>query len=282
MGEVRKDVGSRLETTSGTLSILQRNLGALDESLKQVKEITGEIRRLEDILAPPKIRGNLGETLLENLVREVLPREIYEKPYRFSSGVIADMAVKVGKRVLVIDAKFPLVNFNKANTPDLDENTRQGHWKSFFSDVKRQVDQIQKKYIRPSEGTLDFALMYVPAEGVYYEAFVKDTDKAALLTYAQDRRVIPVSPSTLYAYLQVILYGLRGFQLEEKAEAILDLLRESEESLKVLNDKLTTLGSHLENALKKFRDFQSGFYSLSMGISSWKELKAKSKGSSSS
>lgn len=241
--EMRRDVGRHLESTGGTLSNLQKDLGALGESMKKVKEITGEIRRLEDILAPPKMRGQVGETLLENLIREVLPPQVCERQYQFSSGVTADMVVRVGKRILVIDAKFPLDNFNRAITPDLDEKTRDEYWKRFVSDVKKQIDQIQKKYIRPSEGTMDFALMYIPAEGVYYEAFVKDTEEPSLLGYAHERDVIPVSPSTLYAYLQVILYGLRGFQLEEKAEAILNILRETEGNLKNLGELLKSFNS---------------------------------------
>ncbi len=270
--EVRKDVGGKLSDTTSTISGLQKNIGALEETLNQVKEITKEIRRLEDILAPPKIRGTLGETLLENILKEVLPREVYETQYRFSSGVVADTVVHVGKRILVIDSKFPLENYNRAKNPDIDEDSRNAHWKRFVQDVQKLVNQIREKYIRPSEGTFDFALMYVPAEGVYYEAFIEASGDSRLLNYAHERRVIPVSPSTLYAYLQVILFGLRGFQLEKKAEAILNLLRQSEETLGVLDKELNTLGNHIENALKKYRDFQGRFYQFSLGFSSWQRL----------
>lgn len=193
----------------------------------------------------------MGETLLENLLSQVLPRAYYQMQYRFKSAEAVDAVIKLGERLVPIDAKFSLENFQKIlEAPE--EQLKNSYRKKFIQDVKSRVDEIASKYILPQENTYDFAFMYIPAENVYYEIIIKED----LLAFFVSKKVIPVSPNTFYAYLQVICLGLRGLKIEENAKAILKNLSTLSIEMGKLKEDFGTLGIHLSNASHKYEESQ--------------------------
>jgi DNA recombination protein RmuC len=205
------------------------------------------------------VRGGLGESFLEGLLGQMLPREHYDLQFGFATGDRVDAVVRIGGRLVPIDAKFPLDNFRRL-LDETDEDKRRALRRAFGRDVKARVDEIAKRYILPDEGTFDFALMYIPAENVYYEIIVKDDalEADSPATYAMGRHVIPVSPNSLYAYLQVIVLGLRGLAIEKDAREIQARLTRLRGDLDRFRDAFDVVGKHLTNARNKYDDAAVG------------------------
>ncbi|HEV8585596.1 MAG TPA: DNA recombination protein RmuC [Methylomirabilota bacterium] len=250
-------IGARLDAATKVVGDVQGSLGTLQEATRRVAEIGREIQGLEQVLKSPKMRGGLGETLLERLLDEMLPREHWMTQHAFRSGEKVDAAIKIGERIVPVDAKFPLENFRRM-LEESEDDRRRAHRKAFARDVKMRVDEIAKKYILPDEGTYDFALMYVPAENVYYEIAVRPEDAAEepIATYALAKRVVPVSPNSIFAYLQVIVLGLKGLRIEANARRIQEDLARLGGDVAKLRGPLATLGRHLGNAQKQYEDAQ--------------------------
>ena len=248
-------IGARLDAATKVVGDVQGSLGTLQEATRRVAEIGREIQGLEQVLKSPKMRGGLGETLLERLLDEMLPREHWMTQHGFRSGEKVDAAIRIGERIVPVDAKFPLENFRRM-LDEPEEDRRRPLRKAFARDVKARVDEIAKKYILPDEHTYDFALMYVPAENVYYEIVVRqdDTEEESIAAYALSRRVVPVSPNTIYAYLQVIILGLRGLRIEANAREIQNDLARLGGDLAKVRDHMGKVGAHLGNAQKQYDD----------------------------
>jgi DNA recombination protein RmuC len=191
----------------------------------------------------------MGETLLGKLLEDMLPKENIKLQHRFRSGETADAAVVIGQNIICIDAKFPLENFKKMSEA-AGEEEKKSCYRGFIRDVKKRIDEIGTKYIVPDEGTLDFALMYIPAEAIYYEA----SKEEELCLYAQAKRVIFVSPNTFYAYLRAILYGLRGMNIQRNIQKIFAELSRLHVEFKKFQDDFDLVGAHLGNASKKYND----------------------------
>ena len=189
-------------STGETTTKIVEKLGELGGTANQMLARANDFARLEQVLRPPKARGGFGELLLENLLRDRLPPSGYAIQHTFSSGDRVDAVVRVG-RLISVDAKFPLENYERIAAAGSDDERRL-HEKAFARDVRNHVDAIAGKYIRPEEGTYDFAFMYIPVEAVYYELACGKT--GATLQYAHGKRVFPVSPSTFFAYLQVNIF----------------------------------------------------------------------------
>ncbi len=259
MGQVGTGVQRELQSVTQVVGLVQGKLGELGQATQRVFDVGKDIAGLEQILRSPKVRGGLGEILLENLLAQMLPQEHYVLQHAFSTGDRVDAAVKIGDRLVPVDAKFPLENFRRM-LEETDEDRRRKFRKAFLSDVKARADEIAKKYVLPDEGTYDFALMYIPAENVYYEIIVKDeaTEEEPAAVYALGRRVIPVSPNSFYAYLRVIVLGLRGLQIERGAQEIQARLSRLRGDLEKFTESFEVLGRHLTNARNKYDEAAQG------------------------
>jgi len=253
MGQVGSGVQRQLEHVTQVVGAVQGSLGKLGEVTQRVFDIGKDIAGLEQILKSPKVRGGLGETFLENLLTQMLPRDHYTLQHAFSTGDRVDAVVRIGDRLVPVDAKFPLENFRRM-LDETDEDKRRQWRRAFARDVKARVDEIAKKYILPDEGTFDFGLMYVPAENVYYEIVVKDeaAEEESVAAYALGRRVIPVSPNSFYAYLAVIVLGLRGLRIERGAQEIQARLIRLRGDLERVREAFDVIGKHLTNARNKY------------------------------
>jgi DNA recombination protein RmuC len=252
----RKTLDERLESTGKVVREVQRSLGEVDASVKGVSQITRDIRALQDILKAPKLRGGLGEFFLGDLLAQVFPPSQYTLQYGFASGERVDAVIRAGNGLVPVDAKFPLENFRRVVEAEGEEAQRKER-RAFLTDIRKHVNDIATKYIRPDEGTYDFALMYIPAENVYYEAVVRDeeiADEKGVLSYALSKRVIPVSPNSFYAYLQVILIGLQGLRIESQARQILERIQGLRAEFSRLGDDFGVAGKHMSNALNRYAE----------------------------
>jgi DNA recombination protein RmuC len=240
----------RLESTTQATHALHARLGKVDEATAQMLERAKELGQLQQMLRPPKARGGFGELLLENLLRDRLPPAAFETQHSFRSGERVDAVIKVD-RLVPIDSKFPFDNFERLATAQTDVE-RQQHERAFARDVKGHIEAIATKYIRPEEGTYDFAFMYFASEAVYYELACGRT--GALLAYAHDRRVFPVSPTTLTAYLQVVALGLKGMQIEEDAREVMAYVADLNRDFAAFKEDFSVVGKHLSHAQGRFAE----------------------------
>jgi DNA recombination protein RmuC len=245
--DAQTKMADELKNTRDQISQIQRQLGEVQQAGKQMSQTA---QTLEGILGGAKSRGSLGEVTLERLLEDSLPSAQYAMQYRFSSGEVADAVVKLrDKKLMAIDSKFPLDAYRRISTEG-DEARR-----AFTTAVKGHADAITKKYIVPDEGTLDIALMFVPSESVYYELLQTSDNKGQSLdAYCRDKKVIAVSPNTLYAHLCVIAMGLRGMQMEENAKRLLESLSGMAKQMEKFADKFATLGTHLKNAQQSYSE----------------------------
>jgi DNA recombination protein RmuC len=247
-------MGSRLDNAAKVIQDVQNKLGELGQATQEIKELGQSVSKLEEMLKAPKLRGGLGELLLEDLLKQVLPANAYDIQFTFRNGQTVDAIINTAGGKVPVDSKFPLENFRKM----LDAKTEQEKKtaaRMFKSDVKKHIDAISEKYILPDEGTFDFALMYIPAENIYYETIIKDESYAeedGLYAYATKRRVVPVSPNSFYAHLRVIALGLKGLQIERSAKEIFQNLELLSTELRKFNDVFETLGTQLNNAKNNY------------------------------
>ncbi|MBP7828955.1 MAG: DNA recombination protein RmuC [Kiritimatiellae bacterium] len=250
----RKGMDERLDGAARVIQGVSVKLGQLDEASKRIFDVGRDIAGLQEILRAPKLRGNIGELFLDDLLGQILPPEHYRMQHAFRNGQAVDAVIVLRSGMVPVDAKFPLDNFRQLVAAAGDE-ARAAARKLFARDVKKHIDAIAEKYIRTDEGTFDFALMYIPAENVYYETIIKDDSaegESALFQYALKKRVIPVSPNSFYAYLQTILLGLKGLRIEESARELLDKLVGLRRDLERFDEAFRLIGQHLDNSKKKY------------------------------
>src|SRR5215216_1019211 len=252
LAELDTKVDRRMEHASKQTNAIHRQLGDVGRATAQLAEQAKDLGQLQQILRPPKARGGFGELLLGNLLADRLPADAFSLQYTFRSGERVDAVIRVDK-LAPVDAKFPLDNFERLVDAQ-DEESRQLHEKAFARDVKIHIDAIESKYIRPDEGTYDFAFMYLPSEAIYYELACGKT--GALLTYAHDKRILPVSPTTLTAYLQVIVLGLKGLQIEQHAQEVMAYCAQLQTDFGKFKEDFELVGTHVGRAQNKFVDAQ--------------------------
>ncbi len=245
--------GSAAQTR--VLADVHERLGQLGEVTKRLETVGGAVTEVQQLLQVPKLRGTIGEVWLEELLRQILPASAYEMQHPFKSGERVDAVVKVGDRLVPVDAKFPLEACQRMLAATGDEAERER--RVFVRSLRARIDEIADKYIRPDEKTYEFALMYIPAENVYYEAMLRSQDPAdgtSIFSHALARKVVPVSPHTFYAYLLVILHGLKGMKFEQRAREIQDQLGALKQQFVAFWGAFEKVGTHLGNALKQFEE----------------------------
>jgi len=245
-------MSNELKNTREQITQIQQQLGQVQESGHLMHDAAA---RLENILGGAKTRGNFGETTLERLLEDCMAPSQYTLQYRFRSGEAADAVIHLrDKKLMAIDSKFPLEAFQRLDVEG--DEAR----KDFVNAVKVHTDSIAKKYIVPDEDTLDLALMFVPSEAVYYELLrSSDTRGVAMDAYCRGKKVMPVSPNTLYAHLSVIAMGLRGMQIEENAKRLGANLAGMRKQLDTFSEHFDKLGTHLKNAQQSYTEADKRF-----------------------
>jgi DNA recombination protein RmuC len=250
-------IDSRMTQTQSANADLAQSifttLGDVRTATAMVADQAREFSSLQDLLKPPKARGGVGEAMLEELLRQILPPQAYSLQHRFRSGVIVDAAVRAGGRVICIDSKFPLSNYRRMCDAD-GEVERAVAERAFAADVDKHLHDIAIRYIVPDEDTFDFAVMYVPAEGLYGEILRLSHKGRPLFERAIEARVVPMSPLTMYGYLQTILFGLKCLRIEESAERILDFCGRLQQDMERFATEYETLGKHLGFARTKYEE----------------------------
>jgi DNA recombination protein RmuC len=250
MENTNQVLSQQRDTTSKAMSDVQKDLARLEESNKRIYEVGKDISSLQEILRAPKLRGIVGEFLLSDLLAQILPDRHFSLSHQFKSGERVDAVINLGKRLVPVDSKFPLDNFRELIEAKSDQDKKLFR-KKFERDVKGHIESIAGKYILPDEGTYDFALMYIPAENVYYEIMVKSDalpEEKTIVDYSMEKRVIPVSPNTFYVYLQTILFGLKGLEIERSAQEIIATLARLRGDFGRFGKDFRLIGTHLHNA----------------------------------
>lgn len=246
------NLNRNLQSSIDTLTRLNTQIGQVQNAATQMQKVGDEVRRLQDILSSPKLRGQMGEWSLENLLANILPKDGYKVQYAFKDGKVVDALIELADFSVPIDAKFPLPSFEKivkAQTDDEKSKLR----RQFLKDCTAHIDKIAADYIRPAEGTLDFAIMYIPAENVYYETIIKYVGETQdILQYSLDKKVIPVSPNLLYVYLMTVAMGLHGLQIEKQAAEIRQNLKRLNASFADFINNWDVLGKHIRNAYSQY------------------------------
>jgi len=249
-----KALNDRLDNAAKVIGAVQKNIGEMSEIGRGMKD-------LQEFLKSPKLRGNIGEHILQELLGQMLPKNSFNMQYAFHNGTIVDAAIKTEAGIIPIDSKFPMENFRKMNSAEADSEKKAAE-KEFVHDVKKHIDDIAKKYILTNEGTIDYALMYVPSESIYYEI----VNNSTLFDYSSHKRVLAVSPMTFYAYLRAILMGFEGAKISKKAHEILSSIRAVQNEYEKIGYSLETLSKHIQNSYNMMSQVQTGYTKLGQNI----------------
>ncbi|MDO8488019.1 MAG: DNA recombination protein RmuC [bacterium] len=253
--ENTRQLNDRLDNAAKVISAVQKNLG-------EMSEVGRGIKSLQEFLQSPKLRGGLGEEILGQMIGQTIPKNSFHLQYTFKSGVKVDAVLKTDSGLLCIDSKFPMENFSRLVKGD------SGAKKDFIADVKKHISDIAKKYILPDEGTTDFALMYIPSESVYYEV----VNTPEIMSFSRSTRIYPVSPSTFYAHLQIILTSFQGKDLEAKSKQVFQLLRAIQKDYTKVEENMSVLGRHITNAHNQMSNVSSSFGLLGQKLSQTQSL----------
>ncbi len=249
LSESNKNLLQQFSQSAAIIRDVTERLTRLDETNKQVVGFADQLKSLQDILKNPKQRGVLGEYYLENLLKNVLPPGSYQMQYPFADGTIVDAVVFVKDKIIPIDSKFSLENYNRL-VEEKNPAEKEKLEKAFKADLKMRIDETAK-YVKPSEGTMEFAFMFIPHEAIYYELLIAQVGGTTvntrdLIDYAfKDRHVIIVSPTSFLAYLQTVLQGLKALQIEESAKEIRKRVEMLSGHMVAYKDYMDKLGSHL-------------------------------------
>jgi DNA recombination protein RmuC len=253
--EMRSRLDALVTSQGAAVGDVRERLGRLAEATGRLEAVGQTVAKVQELLQVPRLRGTLGEVWLEELLRQVLPEGLWTTQYAFRSGERVDAVITVGDRLVPVDAKFPLEACQRMLSADGDAAERER--RAFRRSLRERIDEIADKYIRPDEGTFEFALMYIPAENVYYEAVVRGEDAEgddSVVGYALRRKVIPVSPNTFYAYLAAILHGLKGLEVEKQARDILESLGGLQQQFTRFDAAYRLVGKHLDHAARQYEE----------------------------
>ena len=258
-------VGERVEGSLGVFGDVRERLGELSKRTKDIEEVGKSISSLQEALRAPKFRGGFGELGLERLLADSLPPDAYRLQHRFRSGEAVDAVVRIGGNLVPVDAKFPfpLEDFERMIIAE-SKGEQLDLRRQFVRVIRKHIDSVSK-YILPDENTFDFALMYIPAENIYYETIVRCpqlSEENDIYFYCLKKRVFPVSPNSFYAYLQAIVLGLKGLQVEKSAREILGRLERLQGGLQDFQRDYELIGRHLAHAAAKHTEAGSKLTAL--------------------
>ncbi|GEM_PF-1398149 len=234
------EINKRLDSTTKLFGDIRQNLGNMQKAAKGMEDVANTVSSFQDLLLKPKTRGGFGEVLLIDLIKDILPQNTYQFQYRFKDRTAVDVVIKAGDYLIPIDSKFPLDDFQRMLSEELTED----QFKQRFKQIMRPRVREVQKYIKPDEGTLNFALMYIPSEKIYSR--LSEIDE--LMTSFRKIHVFPVSPSTFYQFLETIRLGLRGLEIQENVKKILDTLNRVGKEFELAKVEWNKVGTHLTNA----------------------------------
>lgn len=238
-----EDLTLSLSFLKKDLEVIKNGYVKVSKELGRVQEIGHAMRDFQDFLRSPKLRGNIGEQVLRDLLNQVLPKSNFSLQYQFQEGQIVDAIIRTKQGIIPIDSKFPMESFKRLNQAQDKEKAEFS--REFIRDIKKHIDDISKKYILPHEGTIDFALMYIPSEPVYYEITLNQPE---ILDYSYNKKVYFVSPNSFYYFLKIIMVGLEGAKIEEASKRILEGLKAIQQESVKFGGELSTLASHIDHA----------------------------------
>ncbi len=269
VGESTKMILQQSNRSAQIIQNVTEKLTRLDETNKQVLSFSDQLKNLQDILNNPKQRGILGEYYLETVLKNVLPPGSYEMQYAFKDGVIVDAIVKVDKRIIPIDSKFSLENYNRI-LEARDSVEKKRYESAFVADLKNRIDETAK-YVKPEEETMDFAFMFIPSEAVYYDLLINKVgsitdDTKSLITYAGQKRVVIVSPTSFLAYLQTVLQGLRNQKISEQAKEIIKQVENLGKHLGSYEQHMSKLGKNLGTTVNMYNSAYKEFAKIDKDV----------------
>ena len=253
----------RLDKSAYVIAQVQKNIG-------EFSEIGRSMRDLQEFIQSPKLRGNIGEQVLRDLLAQHFPQNSFMLQYAFSTGEKVDAAIKTAQGIIPIDSKFPMENFRKLMN-EHESVAKEKINKEFERDIKKHIQDISKKYIRTDEGTVDYALMYIPSESVYYEII----NNSELFDYAGRLSVLPVSPMSFYAYMKAILMSFEGQRIQTQAKEILQLLQSIKKDYEKTEESFSILNKHITNAYNQSSHVTHNVLSLGQKLSSTRLISAE-------
>ncbi len=270
MGDTHQAVRQNFAATTTVVRDVTEKITRMEETAKQVLDVTNQLQSLQDMLKNPKQRGILGEYYLETLLQNVLPPDGYQMQYGFKDGEIVDAAVFVKDKIVPIDSKFSLENYNRI-IEEQNPAEREKLEKVFVNDLKKRIQETAK-YIRPEEGTMDFAFMFVPHEAIYYDLLinkigaVQDDTESILQRAAGTYHVIIVSPTSFLAYLQTVLQGLKALKIEEQAQEIRKRVGDLGRHLAAYNTHFLSVGKNLNTAANQYNIASKEFQKIDKDV----------------
>ena len=273
LDSIRENVASTAGANQITLSHVSHNLGKLQKSSDGLLLETRRLGDLRDAFQLPGARGSIGELLLENLLRDVLGSGQYELQHSFQDGARVDAVVHIGEKLVPIDSKFPVTEFGSLVEADTAKDHHQAR-RRFLSSVRKHVNTVSH-YVKPAEQTVDFALMYIPAENIFHQVILKErgeSEAIATSQYARDKKVVIASPNTLYAYLQTVAMAVRSLAIEGHAQEVAERISGLTTDLAIVQRDLSVLGNHLTNAQNKHSEIEHGIAGLERQMSIPNEL----------
>jgi len=263
LSENMKNFNMRLDKAAYVIAQVQKNIGEFSEIGRSMKELQG-------FLQSPKLRGNIGEQVLKDLLQQFFSKNTFVLQHTFKNGEKVDAVIKTSQGLIPIDAKFPMENFRKM-TKEETKTARDKLKNEFIHDVKRHIANISRKYILTEEGTVDYAIMYIPSESVYYEII----NEEETFDFAGKKRILPVSPMSFYAYLKAILMSFEGQKIEKRAKEILSLLQSLQKDYEKADEALSVLNRHITNAYNQLTNVSRFFMSFGQKLSSTRMIEEK-------
>jgi len=260
LNENMRMFNTRLDNATRVIAQVQKNIG-------EFSEIGRSMQELQELLQSPKLRGNIGEQVLKQLLAQHFPKDSFSLQYGFKSGERVDAVIKTTQGIIPIDSKFPMENFRRLMKAQSGEERRSVR-KEFERDVKKHIDDISKKYIVVDEGTVDYALMYISSEAIYYEII----NNQNLFDYSGRMRVLPVSPMSFYAYMKAILMSFEGTRIQSQAKEILAILRSIKKDYEKTDEALSVLNKHITNSYNQISQVTKSFLSLGQKLTSTRML----------